>query len=262
MVETNLIRVTISLKNSSPVKVAWPYGCSDERVEEAICMAVGCSRNRILLVDPTDGSLIPACSQLPAGSTFKLTTFFDGSAAIHGGGISTAASGRCRGEPETQAQRRTEESTPVTPPTTVADLSQPLLFESPETMTDIRRLEDRLIKFERMSSHLANERTFLAWIRTTVSVAGLAVTFTELFTEPRNRGFFFWAGSTFAWMVGVAVFSIGVSRYQTVKAVLNMPKNAISNRFGRVGIIFISTSFAAFLCALTAAYMLALYYRR
>jgi uncharacterized membrane protein YidH (DUF202 family) len=118
-------------------------------------------------------------------------------------------------------------------------------------------IEDRLTKFERMSSHLANERTFLAWVRTAVSVAGLAVTYSSL-TPHHNIGLF-WFGSTFSWAVGLGVFFVGVSRYYTVKEVLNLPKNEITNRFNRRGIMVIIFSFGCFLALMSVVYIGSLY---
>jgi putative membrane protein len=118
-------------------------------------------------------------------------------------------------------------------------------------------IEDRLTKFERMSSHLANERTFLAWVRTTMSVAGLAVTYSSL--SPHHNPAIFWSGSSFAWAVGLAVFCVGVSRYHTVKEVLNLPKHEITNRFGRRGIMLVVLLLGAFLALMTAIYLSSLY---
>ena len=235
------VRLTVECCNGArhaPVKVAWPFDCSDSRVEEIIAHAVGFPKCRVVLLDPTDGSFVPVCAQLPTGSLFRVVK--KEPSPPDDLPWSTEAGGRDMGS---GVGRRGD------------DLDQPLLHEAASDDTaHIRRLEERLIKFERMSSHLANERTFLAWTRTTVSVAGLAVTFSNLFDHPKQRALFFWVGSSFAWLAALAVFAVGVSRYQTVKAVLNMPKNAISNRFGRTGIVLIIVSFTVILCMMTIAY--------
>ena len=108
-------------------------------------------------------------------------------------------------------------------------------------------------QFERMSSHLANERTFLAWVRTAVSVAGLAVTFASL--APTHLPAVFWASSSYSWAVALGVFTVGVSRYHTIKEVLNRPKDAINQKFGRRGITFTIVSFGAFLVLCSVFYI-------
>lgn len=233
-------------------KVAWPRdGTTDKNVEELIGRIVGVPHDQYLLVDLLDGSFVPACTALPSGSSYRLAptpnSYFKRAELI-----------QQQDENVCNSSRVGDSSPEHTTSATLSSMQEPLLHDVPGAIRTQTLIGNRLTKFERISSHLANERTLLAWIRTTVSVVGLAVTFSDLFARPGRQAVFYWAGSIFSWFVGITIFSVGVSRYQTVKTVLNMPKHAISNRFGRTGILFIILSFGILLLVLSVAYVASL----
>jgi putative membrane protein len=138
------------------------------------------------------------------------------------------------------------------------ELEEPLIANRANDSLIEDTLENRLVKFERMASHLANERTFLAWVRTSVSVAGLAVTFSTTYYKP-GLSTVYWLGSLFSWCVGVYFFGTGVRRYWTVKSVLNRRKEDITNQWGRKGVGIVVALFGAFLALMSAMYVNDLY---
>jgi putative membrane protein len=234
MAETETI-VVLSM-GATQVKAKWFVGTADAAVTRVICSALNLpAATEIQMVD-SDGFHVPPCGQLPSGAYQVTVGSTLSTERIHMSlnGIETPLSASPRGGG--------------------FELDEPLIENRSNSILSEGTLENRLVKFERMTSHLANERTFLAWVRTSASVAGLAVTYSTNYYRPR-LSLIYWLGSVFAWCVGVYFFGTGVRRYWTVKSVLNRRKEDITNQWGRKGVGFVVALFGIFLALMSAMFL-------
>mmetsp|Transcript_610 Transcript_610/g.2402 ORF Transcript_610/g.2402 Transcript_610/m.2402 type:complete len:347 (-) Transcript_610:98-1138(-) len=96
----------------------------------------------------------------------------------------------------------------------------------------------QLLKFERINAHLANERTYLAWVRTALALVSVGLT---LLGEATGNAYAWWRVTYF--VVG-ALFLVcvdltwltGWCRYRRTKELLALPKRALPRKFGRYGV--------------------------
>lgn len=94
-------------------------------------------------------------------------------------------------------------------------------------LTPAERLDanmESMLKLTRLTNHLANERTFLAWIRTTVSLFGLAISTIALANhEVREWRWMAVSSGLLVSLLSTAAYVHGCERYFKVKKVLEMP---------------------------------------
>jgi putative membrane protein len=230
---------------SSYVKVKWFLGTVDAAIERAIRSALDLPQAVEMRMVDVDGFNVPICAQLPSGEYKVLLVE---TSVVPGRGSESSLSDWM---PTT---RGISMGLSASVRQGISELKEPLLEGLDSTIERQSVLEERLTKFERVSSHLANERTFLAWVRTAVSVAGLAITFSTEFYKP-NLSILYWIGSIFAWLVGISFFGSGVNRYWTVKGVLNRNKKDITNNWGRKGISTQVILFGVLLALVSALYV-------
>eukprot|EP01129_Flabellula_baltica_P013797 TRINITY_DN6485_c0_g1_i1.p1 TRINITY_DN6485_c0_g1~~TRINITY_DN6485_c0_g1_i1.p1 ORF type:complete len:157 (-),score=15.35 TRINITY_DN6485_c0_g1_i1:74-544(-) len=83
-----------------------------------------------------------------------------------------------------------------------------------------------LLKFNRIGTHLANERTLLAWVRTACSLFALAVAFLKI------EIIYDLMLGMFILFMSMVTFVVGMVRYYQVKIVLERPGEAGFNRLG------------------------------
>jgi len=221
---------------ATQVKAKWFVGTTDAAVNRVICSALNLPAATELQIVDHDGFHVPPCGQLPSGA-YQVSV---------GSPSST--------ERTPMAFSGIETALPASTRTGGFELEEPLIENRSNSLASESTLENRLVKFERMTSHLANERTFLAWVRTSASVAGLAVTYSTNYYRPR-LSLIYWLGSVFAWCVGVYFFGTGVRRYWTVKSVLNRRKEDITNQWGRKGVGFVVALFGIFLALMSAMFL-------
>jgi uncharacterized membrane protein YidH (DUF202 family) len=151
----------------------------------------------------------------------------------------------------------------------ITDLSAPIREEEPllrrldaDPATMPGGFQKQLLKFDRLSAHLANERTWLAWVRTTLSLLSIAFT---LHTEMSSANHSGWRVALF--VVGCAtVLSVEVTyftgwvRYQKVKKVLQTETSALQPKLGRFKLKLQTYSTFAVLVAIALAYWMGGYY--
>lgn len=101
-----------------------------------------------------------------------------------------------------------------------------------------KEFRGELLKFERVNAHLANERTWLAWVRTALSVLGVALSLLSLMDDMGSIGM-----DSLALALGVAfvlctlfTYMTGWLRYTRVKKVLTWTGNQVKGKFGRFGL--------------------------
>lgn len=101
-----------------------------------------------------------------------------------------------------------------------------------------KEFRGELLKFERVNAHLANERTWLAWVRTALSVLGVALSLLSLMDDMGSIGM-----DSLALALGVAfvlctlfTYLTGWLRYTRVKKVLTWTGNQVKGKFGRFGL--------------------------
>lgn len=95
-----------------------------------------------------------------------------------------------------------------------------------------------MLKFERVNAHLANERTWLAWVRTALAVLGVALSLLSLMSDLGTV-----SGDSLALVLGVAfvlctmfTYLTGWLRYSRVKEVLTWQGSQVKAKFGRFGL--------------------------
>jgi hypothetical protein len=168
---------------------------------------VGLPRGSSIILKDSDGFFVPCCAQLSSGQSYTVVETPGPSQATTRESISSAPIVIPSVESKSIV---TSLSTPPSqskrPPSMNGSSSahEALLsdmqrssenhIEVPSRVSNIIEpiLDNRMTKFERLTTHLANERTFLAWVRTSVSVIGLAVTYSSLASHEDPA--LFWSG--------------------------------------------------------------------
>ena len=129
-----------------------------------------------------------------------------------------------------------------------------------DTYTDaqgrVQRLQSPLtIDWQHTRTSLANERTFLAWMRTSLSIFsfGWAILKVQQFFQNSQLHWYDELVGYIFCLGGVASFAIGTQRYLRVRSAMAFPESVV--RFGRIGIRYIigllSVCFFAALLRLT-----------
>lgn len=100
------------------------------------------------------------------------------------------------------------------------------------------KFRGELLKFERVNAHLANERTWLAWVRTALSVLGVALSLLSLADDLGTVSMDSLAlvlGVTFV-LCTLFTYLTGWLRYARVKEVLTWQGDQVKARFNRFGL--------------------------
>jgi len=105
------------------------------------------------------------------------------------------------------------------------------------TSTNQDAFHSSLLKFERINAHLANERTWLAWIRTAVAILGCAFSFLNLAENSIGQydNIAVALGIGFVLCVLLTFFT-GWFRYKQVKRLLLREINDLNDSFERLGV--------------------------
>ena len=94
--------------------------------------------------------------------------------------------------------------------------------KGPKPTTSANSFRGELLKFERINAHLANERTWLAWVRTALSTLSCAFAFLSLTsTSGIYKVMTYIIGSLFCVCV-IFVYTTGYLRYTRVKLILGL----------------------------------------
>jgi hypothetical protein len=96
--------------------------------------------------------------------------------------------------------------------------------KGPQPTTSANSFRGELLKFERINAHLANERTWLAWVRTALSTLSCAFAFLSLTTSGVFKVLTYILGCLFCICV-VFVYVTGWMRYTQVKLILGLSFN-------------------------------------
>lgn len=122
------------------------------------------------------------------------------------------------------------------------------LVEDPKNgeqhMTSSTSFRGELLKFERINAHLANERTWLAWVRTALSTLSCAFAFLSLSTAGTYQIFVYLLGSLFCLSV-LFVYVTGWLRYTRIKLILGLSFNEMKTKFDRLGVTWVARLFGA-----------------
>lgn len=245
-------------------------GASDEAIMRTVEVALGLPRGTPAVIrDPEDGSIVTVSDSLPDGLSLDATRSEAGMAPFatavlggSGGGSSCSSkqSGRSR-SPTAFDRHKSEGGGGFYGGTESGNHSNLKGVDvgsssggSTATSGNARdgggsgggeaaggaaqEFRGELLKFERVNAHLANERTWLAWVRTALSVLGVALSLVSLTAD---------MGSTLtdstALAVGVAfvactlfTYLTGWLRYARVKQVLSWTGTQVKGSFGRFGL--------------------------
>ena len=115
----------------------------------------------------------------------------------------------------------------------------------------------QLIKFENIQAHLANERTWLAWVRTSLSALSVAFSLLTLVGDSRESWLavvLFILGSGFVVSVFTA-FVTGWLRYARIRDVLMLTKREMPAHLHRIGVRHQARLIGILFILLTATYL-------
>ncbi|CAM9157764.1 unnamed protein product [Phaeothamnion confervicola] len=194
--------------------VSWFPGSSDGAILKTIALAVGLPLNADVVVkDPADGCVVVVSDALPDG--LELTV-----EVVRYGAVGVPA---------------TSSAIAVAPVASGADGNKGFgLAGDRQTQQEGQEFRGQLLKFERINAHLANERTWLAWVRTALSVLTVALSFISLTDDLSGKlqSLGTAVGITFVACALLTYFT-GWVRYTRVKEVLTWRGEQIKSKFGR-----------------------------
>lgn len=111
-----------------------------------------------------------------------------------------------------------------------------------------------LLKFERINAHLANERTWLSWVRTTLATMTCAFAFLNLTAHNDTWGTaVFVLGSLFIGCAAVTYIT-GRLRFQRLKRILSLEYSMLVPKFKRFGMAHHAVFVAVLVAATCVAY--------
>lgn len=111
-----------------------------------------------------------------------------------------------------------------------------------------------LLKFERINAHLANERTWLSWVRTTLATMTCGFSFLSLTSYNDTWGTaVFVLGSLFIGCAAITYIT-GRLRFQRLKRILSLEYSMLVPRFKRFGMAHHAVFFALLVLATSVAY--------
>ncbi|CAM9821151.1 unnamed protein product, partial [Heterosigma akashiwo] len=192
-------------------RISWYDGTTDEGLEKLIADSFSLpSKTRFILIDSADNTTIALSSSLPSGIELQIQPL--------------------EGDPSFDEQRRGVLNKKASPdPDEAAD--------GDGSGLQGQEFQGELLKFERVNAHLANERTWLAWVRTALAVLSSAFTFLGL-TEDFASGtqiFVFVLGCFYIGNV-LLTYGTGWLRYAQVREILGLPGSMIKPKFNRFGL--------------------------
>lgn len=124
--------------------------------------------------------------------------------------------------------------------------------------TNATSFRGELLKFERINAHLANERTWLAWVRTALSTLSCSFAFLSLSSSGYFEIMIYILGSLFCLSV-LFVYATGWLRYVRVKLILGLSFNEMKNRFDRIGIHWVARIFGGLFIATSIMYWIGVF---
>lgn len=122
-------------------------------------------------------------------------------------------------------------------------------------LTSATSFRGELLKFERINAHLANERTWLAWVRTALSTLSCAFAFLSLSSSGTYEVFVYVLGSLFCLSV-LFVYVTGWLRYTRIKLILGLSFSEMKNKFDRIGITWVARLFGGLFVCTSVIYWL------
>lgn len=115
----------------------------------------------------------------------------------------------------------------------------------------------QVLKFERVQAHLANERTWLAWVRTALSALSIAFSLLTMSEDATSQWLAVSLFVTGSFMVSNVLFTFitGWLRYVRVKDVLMLSKSEMTEHFGRFGLSHHARFLSAILLFISVLYI-------
>lgn len=137
-----------------------------------------------------------------------------------------------------------------------------LLEDHDKNATPANSFRGELLKFERINAHLANERTWLAWVRTAISTMTCSFAFLSLTTISTNSKFevmIYLLGSVFCLTV-ILVYVTGYLRYTRIKTVLGLSFSEMKSNFDRMGVKWVAMTFGVLFIFTAIIYWAGIFY--
>jgi len=222
--------------------VSWYPGTSDRAIELMISRALHLSEP-FVLVDKEDETIVPISASLPSGIQVSVCLTPDAAPPRQSGldrrrtdqppeAVGTGDDDSLQPmlfltPRETVRKRRDGETSPLSqiPLDEIHDGRSSTSHAENDTYNTYNRvtLDNSLRRMERCSTELANERTFLAWIRTTLSCFSLAFHFVDFKGDGDLAAvIIFILGGGFA-ICAITIFYHGVDRRSKVLKILRSP---------------------------------------
>ena len=239
-------RVTVvNAADGSEQTVSWYDGTTGAEIRAAIASCCGIRHGTPFNLVSTDGSetVVAVSPSLPDQSKFTLALYpapalrvrrrVGTSSCSMASEAGSAPTEKMEGivelfsaeeEPETRLGLEGEADVPLMP---VGSMTSELPHNGESEWAHI-------LKFERISSHLSNERTWLAWVRTTVSVLSLALAYLKLQDWDGDKSLSVYTIGSIICGAGLMTFGLGADRYYKVKHALETRQPETS--FHRLGI--------------------------
>eukprot|EP00752_Nemacystus_decipiens_P014392 g12801.t1 len=266
--------------------ISWFAGASDESIMRTIEMALGLPRGTpVVIRDPEDGSALAVSDSLPDGLTLDAAPAA-GAAAVATAVLGSSSSkqigsgGGGGGDDSRSEGRRSEDGFYGSHENGNSSNRKSLLggggsigSSSPGVPGGggggghgggggggaAQEFRGELLKFERVNAHLANERTWLAWVRTALSVLGVALSLISLTDEMGSTSM-----DSTALVLGVAfvlctlfTYLTGWLRYARVKEVLTWTGSQVKGKFGRFGLQYFTWFLGGALVLTVPIYLMA-----
>lgn len=218
-------RISVTLvdapKRSEDAHVAWYPGTPPDAIELAIRGALGLPMDAAFYgTESSSGCVVIINEWLPDGTALAVRVVEDRDAIA-----------------ERDEERERAESLKVAEhaPLLTGALAAPTAAPADAGKPSEAAFRGQLLKFERINAHLANERTWLAWMRTALSLVSCAFAILDYADGETVRSWsltYFVVGCLFIACVDLTWLT-GWFRYKRTKEILAIPKEKLPKKFDR-----------------------------
>mmetsp|Transcript_63996 Transcript_63996/g.176786 ORF Transcript_63996/g.176786 Transcript_63996/m.176786 type:complete len:254 (+) Transcript_63996:272-1033(+) len=237
-------KLIIRNESGADVKVLWYPGSTDESIESCIKAALGLQpHDEVDVCDAKDGTHLAINENLPDGLVVAVNRYTKQPTNLAPPVLRESAT-----EDWLDTNTTKGEGVPLlTDPDNAADNGGPVKGGG---------FQKQMLKFDRINAHLANERTWLAWIRTTFSLLSCGLTL-QNYANDSSSGTWHW------WLFAVGCATIvsmdftymtGWIRYGKVKEILQQNKEVLGPKMGRLKLKYQTFLVFATLCTVAVVY--------
>jgi uncharacterized membrane protein YidH (DUF202 family) len=229
--------MTIVTEQGTEANVSWFEGTTGAEIRAAIAACAGICPGVPFNLTTNDAAVVVVVSpSIPHDSRFNVVQYSANTtvprmrrrARENSGASSSSAPVEREGVVELFADRGSAG---------MQQVDMPLMSVGMPSSSELSQGESEwtnILKFERISSHLSNERTWLAWVRTTVAILSLALAYLKLQDWAGDKSMSVYTIGSLICGAGLMTFALGADRYYKVKHALETRQPEAS--FHRLGI--------------------------